>query len=266
MKKLMLLLLIAIFFMNCETDVSEEPEKIIVTINSNDVVYYNSSTSFYLTYTGDLKEATFYLDGQSIGSSILPPFSFNYMPSDLAPGDHQLSCLVTSNKGNKFTGTKTINLKIRLGDTYKGGKVFYIDNTETHGLISSTTDLIANGTDNFFWGPSELLNTDNSNGLLNTQKMANASKNAYYAGYHFKTGLLLNGYNDWYIPSINELILLKDGQDYVGGFSTNSSDARYWSSSEVNAENGHALNLVALMGGTIPKGQYSYKIRPIKKF
>ena len=96
--------------------------------------------------------------------------------------------------------------------------------------------------------------------------MANVSSDPFYAGYNFKNGYELNDFSDWYIPSQEELKVLKLNQDYVGGFSTQSDEASYWSSTELDSENAFALNFDVLMGNSINKSIYGCRIRPIREF
>lgn len=103
-------------------------------------------------------------------------------------------------------------------------------------------------------------------GLENTNKMAEASTNKGHAGYVFKNGYKLNGYNDWYIPAKEELLSLKENMDYVGGFSRDEwGEVKYWSSTELSEDEAFGLNFIALSGTSCDKLTVK-RIRPIRKF
>ncbi|MEI7668401.1 MAG: hypothetical protein WCI62_05365, partial [Erysipelotrichaceae bacterium] len=119
----------------------------------------------------------------------------------------------------------------KVGDTYKGGIVFYIlqvgdtgyDSKVVHGLIASTEDQHTN----LKWGlldyryvavPGGTYTTIGT-GSANTDSIIaqNGSGITYAAGIaHAYNG---GGYTDWYLPSLDELYQLFLNQDIVGGFS-----------------------------------------------
>jgi hypothetical protein len=58
--------------------------------------------------------------------------------------------------------------------------------------------------------------------------------------------LVMYGYDDWYLPALNELVTIWGNRTGIGGFSTVGSPdwtyARYWSSSEHNVQYGLSQN------------------------
>lgn len=275
MEKIKLLVLATILcFVGCSKNGDDEPkESINVSVTSNQTNVFNGME---LTFTasvlgGDVKETTFYFDGQSIGSSITPPFNLKHKLKDVEPGNHKISCVVKSIKGNDFTGETSISVTLRLGDEYKGGKVFKLNSDGESGLIGSTEDLSYNGDQGaevrFYWGMDGVtVGTGNDNGKANTTLMAAKATSPSFAGYHFKNGYNRNGFTDWYIPSIDELEILKENKSYVGNFSNLTDwNAMYWSSSEQSESKAFILNFNALMGNTNEKSRV-FKIRPIRQF
>ena len=147
--------------------------------------------------------------------------------------------------------------KLQIGSNYAGGIVFYINKTGKHGLVCSDKDL-----DKAPWGSWKYLNLDNEKAsalLLDFDiyncdfiKIANDIGNGVGLGYTKKivemassSGLFglnkiqtaaricfelnLNGYQDWYLPTIGELILMKQNLFHHCKFSD-----EYWSCTEAN--------------------------------
>jgi hypothetical protein len=184
---------------------------------------------------------------------------------------HEVSCVATTSKGT-YRGSTSATVVLCLGDTYQGGKIFYLESSGEHGFISSTEDLYYNDGSGiqygFSWGAYGLnLGTTKNNGETNTKLMATNSTSIGQAGYSFKNGLNYNGYSDWYIPSLNELELLKENNAYVGTFEHSDTNWKnfYWSSTERSETIAFCENLYALAGNTSDKS-YMRKIRPIRKF
>jgi hypothetical protein len=120
--------------------------------------------------------------------------------------------------------------KYQIGQRYGRGIIFYIDNTQEHGLIAAESDLPS-----VEWGPSNFA-TDAKGiaigtGKSNTTMITTAQGPGNYAA---KTcdDLIVNGYSDWYLPSRDELNELYFQKAVVGGFAT----VHYWSSTETDAQ------------------------------
>ncbi|MFY9310497.1 MAG: DUF1566 domain-containing protein [Bacteroidia bacterium] len=116
---------------------------------------------------------------------------------------------------------------IRVGQEYGGGIIFYVDGSGQHGLIASTRDLSVKTK----WADSccktNAIYTGIGRGIDNTSAIVSAQGAGDYAA-SLCSQLVLQGYSDWFLPSKNELNLLYQQRDFVGGFSTDY----YWSSSE----------------------------------
>ena len=116
---------------------------------------------------------------------------------------------------------------LSIGQSYQGGKIAYIDASGLHGLIAAPSDqgqapwgcmgtAIA-GADGTAIGTGSQNTIDIMNGCSELNKAASLCKN-----------LDLNGYGDWYLPSLDELNQLYINRVAIGGF----DGLYYWSSTE----------------------------------
>ena len=139
---------------------------------------------------------------------------------------------------NVVSTTSTCGLSI--GDTYQGGIIFYLDATGCHGLIAAPSD---QSTGIQWYNGSYIDTRAYGSGLFegkyNTE-MINFSQGGATSAAAICGNLSLGGYNDWYLPSIEELNKMYQnigqgnalGLGNVGGFATNY----YWSSTEVGSD------------------------------
>lgn len=86
--------------------------------------------------------------------------------------------------------------KLKTGDEFQGGIIFHLDKTNGHGLVVSKQDLSATAD----WNEAIQFCTDYREG----------------------------GFDDWRLPTIDELNLVYKNKDQVGSFVRFS----YWSSTE----------------------------------
>jgi len=153
------------------------------------------------------------------------------------------------------------NSLLEIGDTYGGGIVFYLDENNG-GLISAPSDQAANGGNNSPYylgllkdgvkfmgdGWNKALGTAIGTGQKNTEEI-NAFVGAGDVGYGGSaakvcTDLKIGIYDDWYLPSKDELNLMylnigpgnALGLGNIGHFNeiNNSQGYFYWSSSNID--------------------------------
>ncbi len=118
--------------------------------------------------------------------------------------------------------------KLEIGQMYQGGIIAYIDDTGKHGLIAAPEDQSAG----IPWHKGDYMKTGATGttigtGKSNTEKIVQAQGKGNYAA-KLCYDLVLHGYDDWYLPSINELEILYRNKQAIGLF----FNSCYWSSSE----------------------------------
>ena len=135
-----------------------------------------------------------------------------------------------------------------IGDTVLGGKIAYIlqrgdsgyDANIQHGLVAAISDQTSairwhNGTNKITGAKGVVIGTGfaNTNSIISAQGETTTS---YAAGLAraYKGG----GYDDWFLPSKDELNKLYINKVIIGGFVNNN----YWSSSEKDFEFAYKLN------------------------
>jgi hypothetical protein len=173
----------------------------------------------------------------------------------------------TNLAGTPAAGLYTPN----IGETYQGGKVAYVlqsgdpgyDATTPHGLIAATSDQSTgirwyNGSYPTIGSTGTSIGTglSNTNTIIASQ---GAIATSYAAGLaRAYTG---GGYNDWYLPSKDELNILYINKVAIGGF----AGVRYWSSTE--AGNNFAWWQEFQYGGYLNSNKSnSYYVRAIRSF
>ena len=131
---------------------------------------------------------------------------------------------------------------------------------ETHGLIAAAQDLP--GT--YQWGcyASNIVGAGGlviGTGFQNTMDIVNSGCGGAAQAC---VDLVLNGYSDWFLPSINELGQLYNNRNSLGGF---QNDWYYWSSSEYNSSS--AWGFFVLLGSPSNYGKYdNYYVRAVRAF
>jgi hypothetical protein len=148
-----------------------------------------------------------------------------------------------------------------IGESYGGGIVFYLtDLTGQHGLISSTSDQGISD-----WGCYMTLIGGTGSGIgtgqANTTNIVNGCSTPGIAA-SICDNLVLNGYSDWFLPSIGELYQMYLHRDVIGNLNSGSR----WSSTEYDDD--YAYMITFFNGGfqwTWEKTEPEY-VRAIRAF
>jgi len=176
--------------------------------------------------------------------------------------------------GNQISFT-TPNLAV--GDAYQGGIVAYLLKAGdlgyvpgvTDGFIAAPSDHAAgavqwgcHGTD--IGGAATAERTFIGGGLDNTLEIRSNCSEPNRAAY-LCIDLVLNGYDDWYLPSRDELGVMYFSRATIGGFAA----ASYWSSTENGAPlSATYANYIDFNSG-FPSGDLkntTKRVRPIRSF
>jgi hypothetical protein len=116
---------------------------------------------------------------------------------------------------------------LKLGDSYQGGIIFYLDASGQHGLIAATADQSRLTS----WWNGSFVSTGASSttdGAGNTTKIIQAQGNSGNYAAKICRDYKGGGYTDWFLPSKDQLNTLYTQKNLVGGF----GDEIYWSSTE----------------------------------
>lgn len=124
---------------------------------------------------------------------------------------------------SKNDDTPEENLILEIGQEYQGGIIFYLDDTQEHGLIAYQSDL-ADAQWGCFHQPNPIPPTApiaQNNGIgygeQNTLAIIDYCNETNIAA-RLAYDLDGNGYDDWYLPSIDEMELIYENRDLIGGF------------------------------------------------
>jgi hypothetical protein len=158
---------------------------------------------------------------------------------------------------------------LAVGDSYMGGKIAYIlassdpgyNADVQHGLIAAPTDQSTgimwwNGSSSVTGATAIIFGTGNAN----TQTIVTSQGAGSYAA-KLCSDLVLGGYDDWYLPSKDELFILYTNRIVIGGFASSS----YWSSSEVSTGSAMLHGFSSGIQGSGGKG-YLANVRAVRSF
>ncbi len=220
------------------------------TATSQGNVYFGCHPSLGDFFDGNLDDAAIY--NRALSQSEI---------TQLYTGQVNCFANIINNDTTICTGTSivlnatTATIPFQLGMNAGGGKIFFINPDGVSGLVAAPFDQGSSS-----WqcipGVSGLTSND---GLYNTnQIVAGCSENG---AARICYNLVLNGYDDWYLPAIDQVNLMYQRQSYIGGFNGNY----YWSSTDFTGNYAYAQTLPSGNQNYFSKSNV-YGIRAIRNF
>ncbi len=160
---------------------------------------------------------------------------------------------------------------VDIGDVYGGGIVFYTDETSYHGFVCALSD---QGTGNE-WGcqGTEVINSMTGyalgEGENNTQLIETGCTTPGTAS-DVCANLSLNGYNDWFLPSRDELIELWNNRVIINAVAVENGGTwfeadYYWTSTEMYTNRAWMLSFASDSRTYLEKSN-EYRVRAIRTF
>jgi hypothetical protein len=205
------------------------------------------------------------IDGNGIGSFT------SSLTGMLAGSTYYVRAYATNSVGTTYGNEVifTTNLIIAIGQSYQGGVIAYLlqqgdsgyDANVPHGLIAAPYDQSSGiqwyfGSNLITGATATILSTGNAN----TNSIVSSQGNGIYAA-KICYDLVLNGYNDWYLPSKDELNKIYLNKTTIGSFGS----FNYWSSSEDNSGVAWYQNFLYGYQSTNDKN-YTYYVRAVRSF
>jgi len=202
------------------------------------------------------------IDGTGIGS-------FVSNPTGLTPATtYYIRAYYTNANGTTYGNQVTFatNANFSIGQTYGGGKIFYVDGTGQHGLIVSLEDQ-SNGLQ---WYNQTYVLTNATglalgSGSTNTTTIISEQGPGSYAASLCRLFYNGGGFTDWYLPSLYELNQLNQAANILD---MNFGGSEYWSSSELSSSSAWAMNIydTPFPNQSSVDKYYSRKVRAIRRF
>jgi hypothetical protein len=158
----------------------------------------------------------------------------------------------------------TTNAVRYIGENFGGGTIFYLDTTGQHGLIAATSDQGAGAS----WGcqgaSTPETSTGNGMGQINTTAILTGCTESFTAARICdEYSIAVDGvtYDDWFLPSKDELHEMFIQKHAIGGF----ADDNYWSSSGNDGNSAWRLNFIDGSKGASNKSAKLH-VRPVRVF
>jgi hypothetical protein len=148
-----------------------------------------------------------------------------------------------------------------IGQEYQGGIIIYIDSTGLHGIIAAKSDQsIGAAWYNGAFGITGATGKNLGTGPYNTRKIIRAQGDGIYAAKVCADYRPDEVYNDWYLPSKNELAEVYKQKAFIG-----AGPYVYWSSTEYDTNGAWAQNF-STGGRKKSSKDRIYHVRAVRTF
>ncbi|MCC5916695.1 MAG: DUF1566 domain-containing protein [Cryomorphaceae bacterium] len=234
-KLLFVITIITLSFSACKSDddQSVEPE---ITINTPDLIIHNA-----IRISGNIKGQNIQSSGLVLNTIPRPTRDHREIELDKTSGNFTLEIdELERNTTYYIRGFLIVEDEIIYGNEigFTTSSFFAINYSEN---VGDTVVLFVAPTDNAQlvpWGPDTLTGADNpSDGRINTQLLAGLSGNFLAKTCSQSTA---GGYNDWYLPSVEELEAIYQNRSEIG----NLANIIYWSSTEYSEIRAKGVNML----------------------
>lgn len=200
---------------------------------------------------------------------------------DALPDNAVIPASVVGSLKGEVLGISLVDLKSQvgggshyIGEHYQGGVIYHLykdpDGSE-HGLIVSIDyqSLFEIWSDGLAVPATA---TSTWNGLSNTNA-ASIQPGATYGAWKLCQDYTYDGYNDWFLPSVDQLTLLWDNRfnvnktlSNIGGIEIYFNDL--WSSTEYNYQSAFTFSFFDGRANitAFPNKNYQYHVRAIRQF
>ncbi len=175
--------------------------------------------------------------------------------------NYYVRAYATNSVGTAYGDQLSFIISLEIGYSYAGGIIFYLDGMGG-GLVCAPTDQ-SDGEEWGCFGYEIGTDTGIGTGAANTVAIVSgcgqsniAAETCYY--------LVLNGYDDWFLPSKDELNLMYFNLHLAGIGSFNS--AYYWSSSEYSYNESWGTNFIINGQFLIEDKWHSLAVRAVRAF
>ena len=201
----------------------------------------SDATSVYYTLDGTIPDLT--------GTLYETPLSFEQTATIKAIG-------VASGKAVSLVGTTTHTVSYALGDTGPGGGLIFLVNADAAHDGWTYLEAAPEETGSYAWTPSSVIigdtHTEVGTGASNTLSIT--SKSAEGAAKMCQDKVF-GGYEDWFLPSRDELLAMTDLTEGV-----------YWSSSEASTTAAYVVEYADVPESNSVAKTQEHKVRAVRAF
>ncbi len=280
---------LAVFFTSCETD-NPRPDFIVMDATTLELVSGGGQTDFTeATLENEIEVLVKDMDGIAYEGEVI---TFTVLEGSVSVasattdangkasviwtlGETEGTQILTITGTSTLTGepifaTATAEYKPVIGDFKYGGVIFYIDETEKSGLVCAVTDQSTDAD----WGCSvtDITGADGTaigTGAQNTLDIELDCPTAGTAA-DLCTNLALNTYEDWFLPSEDELYEMYLNKATIETTTLANSGTAfglyYWSSTELSDVNARAIAFDDGFKTSEPKTSTTPNARAIRAF